>query len=92
MPKQKNNIDCIIYTYIYVLALANRLQSATVTNLLTARYYIEMMALKITPKENNSTRLPLRNTVEINSQRILDQTSKSVSQELVKKKKSSRSF
>ena len=43
-----------------------------------------MMALEITPEEYKSTRLPLDNTVEINKQRLLDQTSKDISQELFK--------
>ena len=43
-----------------------------------------MMALEITPEEYKSTRLPLGNTVEINKQRLLDQTSKDISQELFK--------
>ena len=42
------------------------------------------MALEITPEEYKSTRLPLDNTVEINKQRLLDQTSKDISQELFK--------
>ena len=63
IPKQKNNIDCGVYTCIYALALANRIQSVAVTSLLTARYYIAMMALEITPEEYNSTRFPLDNTV-----------------------------
>ena len=86
MLKQENNIDCGVYKCIYALALANRLQSAAVISLLTARYYIVMMALEITPEEYNSSRLPLDNTVEINKQKLLDQTSKDVSQELFKKK------
>ena len=44
-----------------------------------------MMALEVTPEKYNSSRLPLDNTVEINKQRLLDQTSKDVSQELFKK-------
>ena len=44
-----------------------------------------MMALEITPEEYNSSRLPLDNAVEINKQRLLDQTLKDVSQELFKK-------
>ena len=52
------------------------------TGLPTARYYIAMMTtLEITPEEYNSTRLPL----EITKQRLLDQTSEDVSQELFKK-------
>ena len=85
LPKQKNNIDCEVYTSIYALALANRLQSGAVTSLLTARYYIAMMALEVTREEYSSTRLPLDYTVEINKQRLLDQTSKDVSQELFEK-------
>ena len=42
------------------------------------------MALEITPEEYKSTRLPLDNTAEINKQRLLDQTSKDISQELFK--------
>ena len=72
IPKQENNIDCGVYTCIYALVLANRLQSVAVTSLLTARYYVAMMALEITPGEYNSTRLPLDKTVEINKQRLLD--------------------
>ena len=79
MLKQKNNIDCGVYACIYALALANRLQSVAVTSVLTARYYIAMVALEITPHEYSSTRLPLDNTVQINKQRLLDQTSKDVS-------------
>ena len=44
-----------------------------------------MMTLEITPEEYNSSRLPLDNAVEINKQRLLDQTSKNVSHELFKK-------
>ena len=36
------------------------------------------MALEITPEEYNSTRLPLDNTVEIDKQRLLNQTSKEI--------------
>ena len=85
IPKQENNFDCDVYTCIYALALANRLQSVAVASLLTARYCISMMALEITLKEYNSSRLPLVNAVEINKQRLLDQTSKNVSHELFKK-------
>ena len=44
-----------------------------------------MMVLEITPEEYNSAIMPLDSTVEINKQRLLDQTSKDVSQELFKK-------
>ena len=44
-----------------------------------------MMALEIIPVEYNSIRLPLNNTVEINKQTLLDQTSKDVSQDLFQK-------
>ena len=66
--KQKNNIDCGVYTCIYAPVLAKRLQSVAVTSLLTARYYIAMMALEITPEEYNSSKLPLDNAFEINKQ------------------------
>ena len=70
LPKQKNNIDCVVYTCIYALVLPNRFQSVAVTSLLAARYYIGMVALEITPEEYDSTRLPLDNTVEINKQKL----------------------
>ena len=35
IPKQKNNIDCGVYTCIYAHAPADRLQSVAVTSLLT---------------------------------------------------------
>ena len=50
-------MDCGVYTCIYALALANRLQSVAVTNLLTARYCIAMMVFEITPEEYNSARI-----------------------------------
>ena len=43
----------VFYTSTYALAFANRLQSVAVTILLTARCYIAMMALEITPEEYN---------------------------------------
>ena len=70
LPKQKNNIDCAVYTCIYALVLPNRFQSVAVTSLLAARYYMAMMALEMTPEEYDSTRLPLDNTVEINKQKL----------------------
>ena len=44
-----------------------------------------MMSLEITTEEYNSSRLLFDNTVEINKQKLLDQTSKDLSQELFKK-------
>ena len=54
------------------LHLQNSIRSVAVTSLLTARYYIAMMVLEITPEEYNSTTLRLYNTVEINKERLLD--------------------
>ena len=79
IPKQQNNIDCGVYTCIYAIALAKCLQSVAVTSLLTARYYIVMMTFEIAPEEYISSRLPVDNAVEINKQKLLDQTSKDVS-------------
>ena len=79
IPKQKNNIDCGVYTCIYATALAKCLQSVAVTSLLTAWYYIVMMTLEITPEEYIPSKLSLDNAVEINKQKLLDQTSKDVS-------------
>ena len=44
-----------------------------------------MMALEITTEEYNSSRLLFDNTIEINKQKLLDQTSNDLSQELFKK-------
>ena len=72
IPKQKSNIDCGVYTCIYSLSLANRLQSVAARSLLTARHYIAMIALKFALEKCKSTRLALDETVGINKQKLLD--------------------